>query len=47
MKNNAPVSIDIVVERQLFILHDVAVGKDAHSDIAADGPFRDVTVRVA
>ena len=44
---HAPVSVYIVVERKFLELLDVTVGKDAHADMFANGPFRDVAVWTA
>ena len=44
--SDLPVTIDIVVERQLFVLLNRPVGEDAHSDAVANGPLRDVAIWV-
>lgn len=44
---NAPITIDVVVECQLFMLLNLAFGKDAHSNVLVDGPPGDIAVRSA
>ena len=39
------ISIDVVVESKLFVRQYISLGKDAHSDLLADDPFRDIAVR--
>lgn len=39
------IPVDVVVERELFVLGDVSSGEDAHADVLPNGPFRDVAVR--
>ena len=43
---HAPVSVDVVVERQFFIRVDGAFGKDTHSYLLPDVPFGDVAVGI-
>jgi hypothetical protein len=40
----APVSIHIIIERQLLVLLDVPTCEDAHPDVLPDRPFCDVAV---
>lgn len=42
-----PVSIDVVIEGQFFVLRYDPLGKDPHSHSIPDGPFCDVAVGVA
>ena len=42
-----PISIDVIVERQLLVLLDGAVREDAHADVVANSPFRDIAIRIA
>lgn len=44
---DAPVAVDVVVERELLVLLDGALGKDAHAHLAPDGPLCDDAVWVA
>ena len=46
-KENAPVTIDVVVERELLVLLDIALSEDAHAHLAPDGPFGNEAVGVA
>jgi hypothetical protein len=45
--SNSPVAIDIVIERQLFVLLDGTVSKYAHANMASDSPFGDIAVGTA
>jgi hypothetical protein len=45
--SNLPVVIDIVVERQLFVLFDSTVGKYAHANMASDSPLCNIAVGTA
>ena len=38
------IAVDVVVERQLLAGDDLSLGEDAHAQLAADDPFRDVAV---
>ena len=40
------ISVDVVVECQLFVLLDRAVCKDAHANTVTDGPLRNIAVRI-
>ena len=42
-----PVSIDVVVERQLLVLQYSPLGKNPHSHSVPDGPFCNETIGVA
>ena len=42
----SPISVDVVVEGELLVLLDKPVGENAHPDVLADGPLRNITVRV-
>ena len=42
-----PISIDIIVECELFVLLDVTLGKDPHANMVANRPLCDVTIRLA
>ena len=44
---DAPVSVHIIIKRQLFVLLDMSICKDAHPDTLAHLPLGDVTVRAA
>lgn len=44
---DAPVAVNIVVERQLLVHLDIALREDAHAHLAADGPLGDDAVRLA
>jgi hypothetical protein len=43
----SPITIDVVVEGQLLVGFDVALGEDAHAHLLADGPFGDEAIGVA
>lgn len=45
-KNVLPIAVDVVVERQLFVLLDRTVGEDAHPDVVPDSPLRDIAVGI-
>jgi hypothetical protein len=47
MSKNVPVSIDVVVERELLFSLDVPLGKNPHTDAFSDDPFGNVAVGVA
>ena len=42
-----PISVNVIVERQLLVLLDSAVCEDAHADVVANSPFRDIAIRIA
>ena len=42
-----PISIDVIVERQLLVLLDGAVREDAHADVLSDRPLRDIAIGIA
>lgn len=46
MRTDSPVSIDIVIERQLLIGFDVALGKDSHTHLVANRPLGDHTIGI-
>ena len=46
-RGDLPVSVDVVVERQLLILFDVPLSVYPHSDMLPNRPFRYVAIRIA
>ena len=42
-----PVSVNVVVERQLLVLQYGPLGKNPHSHLVANGPFCDIAIGVA
>ena len=46
-KPNAPISIHVVVERQLFVLEDIPLREYTHPDSVTDVPLGNITVWVA
>ena len=42
-----PVSVHVVVERQLLVLLDGTVREDAHADMLPDRPLRDIAIGIA
>jgi hypothetical protein len=46
-RRNTPIAVHIIIKCQLFVLLDIAFGEDAHTDILANSPFRDVAVGIA
>jgi hypothetical protein len=44
--HNVPITVDIVVESQLFIFLDVSTSKDSHTNVLPDGPFGNIAIRV-
>lgn len=45
-ESQIPITVNIVVESQLFVFLDVSLRVDAHSDVLADCPFRNKTIRI-
>lgn len=43
---NIPISVNIIVEGQLFVLLDIPLCKDSHANMIANGPLCDVAVWV-
>lgn len=43
---NVPVSIHIVVERELLVFEDFAFGEDTHTNFVSNIPFGDIAVGV-
>lgn len=43
-EQSVPISINVVVEGQLFVLLDIPFREDTHADIVADGPFCHITI---
>lgn len=41
-----PVSVDVIVEGKLLVLLNGAVREDAHPDVLANCPLRDIAVRI-
>ena len=44
---HVPVPIHIVIEGELLVLLDRAISKDAHANVAPDGPFGHIAIRIA
>lgn len=42
-----PVAIDIVVERELLVLLDIAFGKYTHSNMSPNSPLGNIAIRIA
>lgn len=42
-----PVAINVVVECQLLILLDIAMGKDAHAHVLPHRPLSHIAIRIA
>lgn len=45
-KNVLPITVDVVVKRQLLVLLDRTVGENAHADVVPDSPLRDIAVGI-
>jgi cobalamin biosynthesis Co2+ chelatase CbiK len=44
INDNVPITIHVVVESELLVPLDITAGKDAHADMASDGPFGYVAI---
>ena len=45
--SSSPITIDIIVERQFFVLKDSALCKDTHPYVVSDEPLGNVAVWIA
>jgi hypothetical protein len=47
VKGILPITVDVIVERQLLVLLDRTIRKDAHPNVLPNRPLCDVTIRIA